>query len=678
MKPKTVPDRPAPVQTRPQPVPTSTPAGGQSSDSGAAPEMSSAEFFRIYRSLPLDVVLEKLGATPNETRDRWQFKNALMINIAGEPGSQTWKNEAEGSKPQRGAIDLVVFVRNFRGPGQALAWLKSEIPNAAELVASQPAPVRPAAPSNAPAARPAPAPRRAFGAQPPTGEEVGGGVRREPKAEAQRLSKEESAKIWERYDSLMIGEVFERLGAELRNGKWNIDDKKFIFKEQRWQDVFNEGAQGAKGGGAIGLVMYVKGLEDRFESRQWLINQFGENFGDELLAESLGPRENRDFSPPERIPEADAGVRDYLVSKRVLPSALVDEVMKQGNVYGTHPWYEKERRYLDFITRCVFLGPASAELRDTDPDGFKGCCDGSQTDGSGFSVRPAAPISEKILGIGEAAIDALSYRALFPGRASFSPNGAGRFVLMLRMTLEALSFGFGVRLSTDADDAGDIAAQKIFNALYCRRVLSKKLGVEEELVEKWFLDGDLSFTVQRSPHQLFFNKGWQAELPVFERVAGMGPAEEDDDGLDATDEKPKWVDSGNVSPPIIQLRVGKDLHEKLRRGTFNIPVSDRGFDYVVQSLNVARDRPVLGKDWNDVLKRLGMAYSLEYDRRAARNFADGPPPLPAPLEAFRQKRPPVAAQQAPAPSPNSPSADADRGGHPAPAPSSRPNGMRPR
>jgi hypothetical protein len=639
--------------------------------------MSSAELFRIYRSLPLGLVLEKLGATADESGERWKFKNELSIHVAGEPGSQTWKNEAEGSRPQRGAIDLVVFVRNFRGPGQALAWLKANVPNAAEIVAAQPA--RPAAsrpaPSSSAAPSPSPssAPRRAFGAQAPSGSDVGGAVRQAPQAQQQRLSKEENDKIWERYDSLLIGEVFERLGATLRNGKWNIDDKKFIFKEQRWQDVFNEGADGAKGGGSIGLVQYIKGLPDRFSARKWLIQEFGENFGDELLAEQSGPRENKDFSPPEPIPSANPGVREYLVNKRGLPSHLIDEVMKQGSVYGSHPWSEREQRYLDFITRCVFLGPASAELRDTTPDGFKGCCDGSQTDGSGFSVRPAAPIGEKLLGIGEAAIDALSYRALFPGRAAFSPNGAGRFVLMLRMTLEALSYGFGVRMSTDADDAGDIAAQKIFNALYCRRVISQKLGVEEELVEKWFLDGELSFTLQRSPHQLFFNRGWQAELPVFERVVGMGPsAEEEDDDLDSTDEKPKWVDSGRVSAPCLQLRVNKDLHENLRRGTINMNVSERGFQYVTERLNIRRDRPVLGKDWNDVLKRLGPQYMREYDRRAAHDFKEGPPPLPPQLEAMRTPAVSQPSPAAPAPSSDPAPAEPVSGSRP------RPIGMRPR
>ncbi len=625
--------------------------------------MSSTELFRIYRSLPLDLVLQKLGAASDESGLRWQLRNGQALNIAGEPGSQTWKNEAlADAKPQRGAIDLVVAVREFRGPGQALMWLKSQIPveEASALVAQQP--VRPVAPAQQ-RQDPRP-PRQAYGAQPPSSEELGGGVRQE-KAKFVRIPKE----TWDRYDSIRIDEVFERLGATLRNQKWNLDDKKFIVKDQRWQDVFNEEQ---KGGGAISLAMYLCNLPDRHAGLGWLLKEFGEAFGDDLIA-NTGPREIKDFSPPERIPEADAEVYKYLVEKRLLPAALITEVMKQGSVYGSHPWYEKEQRYITRVNRCVFLGPASAELRDTTPDGFKGCCDGSQTDGSGFSVRPDPHLNEKILAIGEAAIDALSYRAIFPGRTTFSPNGAGRFVLMMRIADEALNHGFGLRMSTDADLAGDIAAQKIFNALYCRKVLSKQLGFSEEQVAQWFIDGDLSFSVQKSPHQLFFNNGWQESLPVFKRVAGMGPADDldDDDDAPETDEKPKWLDSGEVSPPCLTLRINKDLHERLRRGTVNINVSERGFRYITEVMNLKRDRPTLGKDWNDVLNALGMKYSLDYNRRAARGFADGAPELPPELEAFRSPvQAPVAATSSQAPHEGQAPADASPGARP------RPIGMR--
>jgi len=124
--------------------------------------------------------------------------------------------------------------------------------------------------------------------------------------------------------------------------------------------------------------------------------------------------------------------------------------------------------------------------------------------------------------------------------------------------------------------------------------------------------------------------------------------------------------------------VNKDLHERLRRGVVTLKVSERAFLYVTKDLNLRRDRPALTKDWNADLQRLGTGYAFEYDRRAARGFADGPPPLPPQLEALRS--PPEATEPA-APSgahPNVPPATESRGGPPVTPPDPQTTGSRPR
>lgn len=641
---RSVPPNSRPATTSaPQSNPESRPQGRGSYDPQA-----NAALFRVFRSIELNSVMEKLEAT-RAGENLWQLNNGDVIEISGQPGWQNWKVQS-AQETKKGAVDLVVHVLNMRGAGQALSWLRNKFPDAEARVEEEKNKVS----------------RQANGD--PDG--VDGGVRRSaPAKSGQQWSKEELDVLFDKYKNIRLSEVLQRVGADPNQdgdpSKWKMPGiGNIITKGQLWKNVQTEVD---KGYGGVSFIKHAMNMDNQVQALKWMIKEFGEELGDDLIADDVetGPK---DFNPPERFPDLNKEVGEYLVNERGLPSALVKEVLDAGSVYGSHPWNEARQTYLTRIVRCVFLGQASAELRDTDPDGFKGCCDGSQTDSSGFSVRPASQVPEFLVGLTEAAIDGLSYRALFPGRFAMSTNGAGRFLLQFRIAREALDRGWGVRLALDADTAGDLAAQKVFNAFYVRKALSYHLKLPEEQIDSWLVDGDMVIDVDKSPHHLFFNTGWKPELEVFE-----GRVVDTEKGVEK-----QWFKTDNTAKPSIRLNIRKDLHERLRRGELTLTVSQKGFEHVTDTLNVKRDRPQHAKDWNEELKRLGASYSQAYDERARQGFSQGVPPLPAYLEKLRT---PAAVEVAPSPRPNPPSdAQGSAGGDASSAPEARggrPARMRP-
>ena len=567
----------------------------------------------MYRAVALAKVLARLMAS-ERAEGGWTLPDGHIVRVGGQPGWEEWNDET-AQMQGRGAIDLVVHALGLPSPRAALVWLQEAFPEVSA---------------------------------PETGAAV------EAAVEAARLRqarKEELNARFERYKQVRLTEVLERLDAlpnqDGDKSKWKIPGVgNIITLGQRWQNVHTEVD---KGYGGVALVKHALGMESHMDALNWMVRQFGENFGEELLSDEVAA-EAKTFSPPERFPEAAESVADYLVQKRGLPSELVRHLIDKGDVYGTHPWHQESGRYLTHLTRCVFLGPASAELRDTTPDGFKGCCDGSQPDSSGFSVLPSLAVADRVVALTEAAIDALSYRALFPGRFVMSTNGSGRFLLQYRIARESVDRGYGVRLALDADGPGDLAAQKVFNAFYVRKALAHHLKVPESLVDTWLTEGDLVLRVDQSPHHLFFNSGWQPSLGVHQAQRGTDEA------------KTVWVDTGAQAKPTIRLDVRKDLHDRLRRGEMLLTVSEAGFHFVLNTLNVRRDRPVWTKDWNDDLKRLGSAYTLDYDARSRRRFSDGVPSLPPALAALRA----VGTEGEPSPEPQPPSVEASDGGRSGP------------
>lgn len=428
-----------------------------------------------------------------------------------------------------------------------------------------------------------------------------------------------------------ISLVLERLGAD--NGqdgdrtKWKIPGfGNIITQGQRWKNV-NTNVH--KGFGGVRLVQYAKDFEREGEALRWMEQQFGpaDKIDNSIKAADSGRKKDRSqfFDPPQVMDHVWDRVRDYLTNQRGIPSSLVDKMHEAGTLYGNLAFHEIQKRHYG-SPRAIFLGPSSAEIREITPDGFKGCATGSDPDNSCFHVPHYEDAEESILAIQEAAVDSLSYSALFPGRYSVSTNGVGRFQLQYRLCLEAIESQYGVSLAFDADQAGDLGAQHVFNGIFTRILLSRRLDVPYETIDQWLMSGAVDVTPIPSPHQTFFSEGWKPSLMVHERSQ-----ETDAEGKI----REKWMPTSNNAPPTVRMTVRAGLHAKLDKRVYDVPVSERAFQYITEGLRLIRERPIMGKDWNDELRKLGSAYLMSYEREAKKGFVNGVPALPLHLEKLR-------------------------------------------
>lgn len=399
-------------------------------------------------------------------------------------------------------------------------------------------------------------------------------------------------------DEIEVSRVLEVLGAEGNQDgdrkKWKCNGYNIILKND---STWLNGNLGIGNKGAVSLVISLMDWDDEekkdTKAMNWLAEQFpGELEGDWALSgktddEDDGPK---GFRPPERRDDTLDEVREYLINKRGLPPSLVEREITQGSIYGTKKWDRDERKWEE--AQCVFIGPSSAEVRSTLPDGLKGCCPGSNTASSGYQVMFRGA-HQPVVAQTEAAVDALSFHALHPGAFTISTNGAGRFELQYKLTLEAHRNGFGSQWAYDADSAGDMAAQRQFNALYLRDMLSEKYNVAVERIDEWILGNKIQFVPSESPHEFFLNDVDAGDYEVATLVRGKkGEAAT----MQLTTER---------KPATIVYKVQKVCEPELEKGRFEIEISAQDIRNVLKKYKAERARPQGAKDWNEVWKRQG-------------------------------------------------------------------------
>lgn len=444
------------------------------------------------------------------------------------------------------------------------------------------------------------------------------------KAQFDKIENKAYAKMKSResyYEQIDLNHIFEKLqGVRRSKDKWKISSGNVIFTEdQRWQFVSGTSSD-MKGRFGLKIVENELGLNP-FQVIDWYTENFGfvydENLkiGDEFLSSDyVGKGKNRNvFSPPFRNDENWNDVFRYLNEERNIPSTILNQLFEQGKLYA------------DTNSRCIFLSNASAEIRGTpassDP-GFKGCSVGGQADVSGFSVMPQLNANESVIAITEAAIDAISYNVLYPGRYVFSSNGSGRFELHYKVAIEGLTNGFRISMATDADMAGDVAAQKIFSAFLSRNHIYEKYSKDHpELtykeIDKAIISGHIIMKVDESPHHLYFNeigndKTLKDKYPVYEKMPNERGVME-------------WQDTGNISEKEFAYKIfpgAFDFIEETVEET--IKVDNTAIYNLLQRYNLLRDRSVNAKDWNEELKILGTEYSNMFNKCMANDFKELP------------------------------------------------------
>ena len=217
-----------------------------------------------------------------------------------------------------------------------------------------------------------------------------------------------------------LEEIAIRLGLTLDKHdkhKWWGDGQIFSINNQKFYDHLD-----LKGGyGAIDLVMHVQG-QNFTEALKWLSD--GKR---ELPRSYLRPSQPKAVErQPFQLPNADdskwLAVRQYLVEKRKLPAALVDELHNQGIIYADN------KQNAVFLRQDIKGNVTGASLRGTYKDSsFKGLATGSRRENGWFSFFQGEGQLKRIVLV-ESAIDALSAAALAeqPGKAMFiSTDGAG-------------------------------------------------------------------------------------------------------------------------------------------------------------------------------------------------------------------------------------------------------------
>lgn len=439
--------------------------------------------------------------------------------------------------------------------------------------------------------------------------------------------KERQKELREKMKEVDLEAVFIKLNGErISKGKWSIPDfGKVINQGQRWEGVSE--TQG-KGFGGSDFVKLHFGFQFEMEALTWMVENFGENIDESLKVDLTKLEERNDFNPPDKAPQFTHIGETYLIEKRGLPPSLIRELVNTNKLY------------VDDSKRCIFLAEASAEVRSTHESyiEFKGAVEGSQVDLSGFTILPELNISERVIGKVEAAVDAISYRALFPGRFVLSTNGAGRYELQYKTSVEAVDNGYGVSLGYDADDAGDLAAQREFNSFYLREKLSKELNIEKEIIDEWLLQGYIRLNIDISNHHLYLKNGWEDEKSVSIKKTRQ-EADPEKEGRMKTIHY--WELTDEMKAPELTYTISRDLADgKLLRGQYTIPVNKRAVEYIEKHLGVKRDRPVVGKDWNNELNTLGSSYIRDYEKCAANGFKKLPK-LPKHLEEMKRAINPV-------------------------------------
>jgi len=219
---------------------------------------------------------------------------------------------------------------------------------------------------------------------------------------------------------LPLDEIAIRLGLtqdKHDKHKWRGEGQIISINDQKFYDHAN-----LKGGyGAIDLVMHVQAREFK-EALGWLADSALELPPVPVREKQTQVTERQRFQPPSADESKWLAVRQYLVEKRQLPAALVDELHNFGKVYAD------AKQNAVFLRQDVDGNLTGASLRGTyNGSSFKGLSTGSLREGGWFSFVQGEGELKRIV-IVESAIDALSAAALSKQqrRTMFvSTDGAG-------------------------------------------------------------------------------------------------------------------------------------------------------------------------------------------------------------------------------------------------------------
>ncbi len=223
--------------------------------------------------------------------------------------------------------------------------------------------------------------------------------------------------------------------------KWRTERGNISVNGARFMDW----GGGRGGGGAIDLVMHVRGLGFK-DAVAWLWERFPGCGGPVALSQPAPRRAELRLPPP--CPARQTRVVSYLEHERALPRVPIDELIARGTVYAD------ARGNAVFVLLGKKKTPVGAELRGTTHIQWRGMAPGTRKDDGYFSVPTDGGAAAAVV-LCESAIDAMSCHVLYPDRLCISTSGARPDPGWLA---ELVRDGRDIYCGFDADRTGDAIA----------------------------------------------------------------------------------------------------------------------------------------------------------------------------------------------------------------------------
>lgn len=277
-----------------------------------------------------------------------------------------------------------------------------------------------------------------------------------------------------RYRDISLEDVINFLGGnrdQTNLQKWRLGDKSIWLGKGCNCQRFYDHKSGQGGGGAIDLVMYVEGCDFKVAIER--LSLIPGNNSSVKSVRVIPAHRTAEVSLPSLFvsPRSDARhlgkAIDYLTVIRGIPHALVQHAIDVGQIYTD------SRRNIVFLCTDEAGEVTGAEIRGTGKALYKGMATGSQRGIGFFTLGHPNPI---LLVAVESAIDALSYRALYPSEPSVIISTAG--VLPQCPALANLAKGLNVSeivIAYDNDNAGDQSALKLIDSLEDTDLIRRRL-----------------------------------------------------------------------------------------------------------------------------------------------------------------------------------------------------------
>jgi len=328
-----------------------------------------------------------------------------------------------------------------------------------------------------------------------------------PTVQTDNIKKLQYIELIKKLDNIPLGLVMEYLGASQnedgQRGKWKIHSTghNIHVTGQQWKN-WNSNRKGSIG--AISLLAHHIGITNNISetdeaSRRYLrheaIQQLKKAFANDLESIELTDHTashiyKQPFCIPHVIPEKFSAVQDYLHTKRKIPLWIINKQFNSGFLYAGFPsdWeydpaLKSPSKLANTKVWATFLSinGNAAELRaiERTDEYAKMLAKGSDKDLGGFLIKAEPTHKENIVVTCEAAIDAMSYHALYPGRITLSCMGVN-FNLATKAAVDALDNDYKFKMGFDNDRAGNEATVS-----FVERMI-EELG-EESFFSQWRL-----------------------------------------------------------------------------------------------------------------------------------------------------------------------------------------------